>query len=214
MMHSVVENKRKPVTWALKATWSLCLKGVTEQKVAQKQAEEKRERENQRALCFQAVLVAHFITEVEHFAPGKIFPTVMKGPDVIYFCTSRATLLPAPASLQVLLRRQNKWWDWNKVLVHSKPVTTHMQNTGTVCFFVLVHMFQYKHCMYDLRNIRDIKCKRLTASLENKGNKKGCFLIINARTDESVSWGNFGWATFIIVICTDLREKKPACVGA
>lgn len=63
MMHSVVENKHKPITWAFKAITSVRLKGVTEQKVAQKQAG-KKEKGREKALCVWAVLVSCFTTEV------------------------------------------------------------------------------------------------------------------------------------------------------
>lgn len=49
-MHSVVENKHKPITWPFKAITSMCLKEGTEQKVAQKQADEK-EKGREKALC-------------------------------------------------------------------------------------------------------------------------------------------------------------------
>lgn len=50
MMHSVVENKYKPITWAFKALTNVRLKGATEQKVAQKRAG-KKEKGREKALC-------------------------------------------------------------------------------------------------------------------------------------------------------------------
>lgn len=55
----------------------------------------------------------------------------------------------------------------------------HTRKTQAVCAFLCLCICSNANtaCMYDSRNIRDTKCKRLIASLGNKGNKQGCFLL-------------------------------------
>ena len=145
MMHSVVENKHKPITWAFKAITNVCLKGVTEQKVIQKWAGKKRERERESVVLLSCISVS-FYNWSRAFHPRQDISDAYEAPwcDLFWHikscpCSSTCISLSFPSKL--LLMIENKLWYWNTVFVCSRSTATYVQSTGRMHLCVFMHMF-------------------------------------------------------------------------
>lgn len=142
MMHSVGENKRKPVTWAFKTTTSLCWKAVTEQKVAQKQAgEKKREREKkEREKALSSCIRGSFYCWSQAFHPRQDISDAYQGPwcDLCWHIKGRppcSTCIPWSFHPWLLPRKQNKLWDWKRRLVWNPNLKAQTWKAWAVCAF-------------------------------------------------------------------------------